>query len=79
MSHTPSSLVQLVFKYNALLHRFALRLTRGNHPLADDIVKEAMEEAYDENMFYDTPQLRLTLKNKVVAKAKLYTSPVSLN
>lgn len=79
MSNPYSPFLLLVIKYNALLHRYSMRLTQGNFRLSEDIVKEAMEETYDEDRFYDTPQLRSILKNKVLAKAKLYTSPLSLN
>ncbi|RZK26836.1 MAG: hypothetical protein EOO43_01620 [Flavobacterium sp.] len=60
-----SPLLALVIKYNNLLTRYALRHTGGNTALADRMVKEAMEEAYDENKFYDTKELRQLLKHKI--------------
>ena len=64
------TLIYLVARYNHLLTRFGMRLTKGNTSLVNQIVKEALEEAYEENKLYDTPELRILLKNKVVAKAK---------
>lgn len=71
--------MQIVVKYNALLTRYALWLTSGNMRLADRLVQEAMEEAWDENKFYDNPELRILLKNKILAKSKLYSRAVHLN
>lgn len=79
MSNNYSPLMQLVVKYNALLTRYALWLTSGNFRLADRLVQEAMEEAWEENKFYDTPELRTLLKNKITTKSKLYSPTVHLN
>lgn len=79
-NNTASDLLILVARYNTLLHRFAMRLTRGNFELSEKIVQDAMEEAWEENKFYDTPQLRSLLQIKVVAKALSLTStPVTQN
>jgi hypothetical protein len=43
------------------------------------MVRRAMEEAYDENKFYDTPELRLFLKDNIVAKAILLGQEPPLN
>ena len=79
MNNNHSPLMQLVVKYNALLTRYALWLTSGNFRLADRLVQEAMEEAWEENRFYDTPELRTLLKDKILAKSKLYSWTVYLN
>lgn len=71
-------LVQLAIKYNALLTRYAIRLT-GDHGLAAEIVLKAFEETYDENKLYDTPQLRSILKNKIITKAKWYVDAARVN
>ena len=68
MSTQPTTLVHLVAYYNDLLTRFALRLTTGKKQLADALVKDAMEEAWEENKFYEGKELRRLLKNKIVAR-----------
>ncbi|MBC7934566.1 MAG: hypothetical protein H7Y86_04285 [Rhizobacter sp.] len=79
MSSPSYAMLQLIVKYNDLLTRFARMLNGGNQALADDMVKRAMEEAYDENKFYDTPELRSILKNKIIAKAKSIQLSIHLN
>ena len=70
MSTHPTPLVNLVAYYNDLLTRFALRLTTGKKNLADTLVKDAMEEAWEENKFYEGPALRQLLRHKIVAKVE---------
>jgi DNA-directed RNA polymerase specialized sigma24 family protein len=69
----------MVAYYNELLTRFALRFTGGNMLLAESLVKEAMEEAWEEDKFYDTPELRSLLHKKLVAKLLANNGRVTLN
>ena len=56
-----------------------MRHTRGNQELTDDIIKEVMEETYEENNFYDTPQLRGLLHQKAVARLHSFITHHTLN
>lgn len=72
-------LVQLIMQYNPLFTRYARRIIGGSQRLAEYIVEEAMEESYDAGEFYPSPQLRSLLKDRIKAKAKLFSDPAILN
>lgn len=76
MPAIPTNLIQMVAYYNELLTRFALRFTGGNAPLAEKLVKEALEAAWEEDQFYEGRPLRLLLKNKIVAGIRSQQSSV---
>ncbi|RYF85802.1 MAG: hypothetical protein EOO03_12745 [Chitinophagaceae bacterium] len=59
----PIPLLQIVLRYSDPLERYARRLITAKHR-APDIVKWAMEEAYEEQQFFEGPHLRPLLINK---------------
>jgi DNA-directed RNA polymerase specialized sigma24 family protein len=76
MPATPTNLIQMVAYYNELLTRFAMRFNGGNESLAEKLVKDALEAAWEENKFYEGRPLRLLLKNKIIAGIRSQQSSV---